>query len=151
MASGGMMWRLALAALASGAAAGMLLPLTLFVAAFAAGTAASWWAFAALVDWLKIGFVAGLVLASFPAFFAGASMWALAGSIEAARRPSAWAAAGAAVGGAGWTLLGLMLRGGGAVDAFELAILAAALAAGAGAALAFRGTMRLLGPCWAEA
>ena len=148
MASGGMIARLGVAALVSGAAAGTLLPLAIFLGGLLAGSAASWWGFAMLIDWLQVGFVAGLVVATLPAFFAGASMWALGASFDSARRPSAWAVAGAAVGGAGWALLGLAigrLDGGGGLDAFEAAILAATLAAGAGAALAFLGAMRLMG------
>ena len=148
MASGRMTLRLGVAALVSGAAAGTLLPLAICLAGLFAGSAASWWGFAMLITWLQVGFVAGLVVASLPAFFAGASMWALGASFDSARRPSAWAVAGAAVGGAGWVLLGLVIGGldsGDGLDAFESAILAATLAAGAGAALAFLGAMRLMG------
>ncbi|HYI41069.1 MAG TPA: hypothetical protein VE053_12200 [Allosphingosinicella sp.] len=147
MASGGMMLRLGLAALVSGAAAGMLATLALFIGGLLFGSPGSWWAFAMLADWLPIGFLAGLVIASLPAFFAGSSMWALGDDFPYARHPLAWAAAGAAVGGALWSLFVLMLGTGGAgrLDAMDAALLAAGLVAGAGGALAFLGAMRLSG------
>jgi hypothetical protein len=146
MASGGTMIRLGLAALVAGGAAGILLALAVFLGGLLAGPAPEWWVFAMLIDWLQVGFLAGLVVATPPAFLAGASLWALGESFEAARRPPAWAAAGAFVGAALLALFeGLSGRfgSGGGLEAFDMAILAAALAAGAGSALAFLGSMRL--------
>lgn len=153
MASGGTMIRLGLAALVAGGAAGILLPLAVFLGALLAGPAPEWWVFAMLIDWLQVGFLAGLVVATLPAFLAGASLWALGESFEAARRPPAWAAAGAFVAAA---LLALFAWGSGTLgsgvglDAFDIAILVAALAAGAGSALAFLGSMRLAGHLFGE-
>ncbi|HEX8626301.1 MAG TPA: hypothetical protein VF782_14665 [Allosphingosinicella sp.] len=146
MMSGRMMMRLGLAALASGSAAGTLATLAVFVGGLLFGSPPGWWGFAMLLDWLQIGFLAGLVVASLPAFFAGASMWALGADFEAARHPLAWAAAGAAVGGALWLLFCVALgRAGpdGGLQPLEAGILAASLVAGAGGALTFLGAMRL--------
>lgn len=154
MASGGMMVRLGLAALVSGAAAGLLATLALFIGGFLFGSPGSWWASAMLVDSLQVAVLAGLIVASLPAFFAGASMWALGDAFGAARHPLAWAAAGAAVGGALWIVFGLVLGragAGGGLDAFEAALLAASLVAGAGGALAFLAAMRLGGRLFGEA
>jgi hypothetical protein len=147
MASGGIGLRIALAALVSGATAGMLLALAFFLAVLVVGPPGPWWTLAMLIDWLQIGCVAGLVIATLPAWLAGLSMWALGASYGAARHPLAWAAAGAGVGGALWVLfgplLGNMARDG--LDRDELALLAASLLAGAGAGLAFLAAMRLTG------
>jgi hypothetical protein len=148
MASGGMMMRLALAAFASGAAAGILLPLAFFAGGlFLTDLMTSWDAFEGLVGGLQAGVAIGLVFASPPAFFAGAAMWALGERVAAARRPHAWAAAGAAVAATLWILLQCVVRlltdGFGSLDLFSLALLAASLPAGAGGALVFRGAMRL--------
>jgi hypothetical protein len=154
MASGGMMMRLGVAALVSGAVAGMLAILALFFGGLLFGSPGSWWAFSMLAEWLVIGLLAGLVVASLPAFFAGASMWALGDGFGPARHPFAWAAAGAVVGAALWALLGLLLGragAGGGLNAFETALLAASLVAGAGGALAFLGVMRLGGRWGGEA
>ncbi|HEX8062424.1 MAG TPA: hypothetical protein VF535_04335 [Allosphingosinicella sp.] len=152
MLSGGMMLRMGLAALASGSAAGLLTTLALFFGGLVFGSPGGWWGFAMLGDWLPIGLLAGVAVAGLPALFAGTAMCGLGVSFPAARRPLAWAAAGAAVGGALWILFCLVLgsvaeRG---LDALEIALLAAGLIGGAGGALAFLGTMRLSGPLWRE-
>lgn len=97
-----------------------------------------------LANWLPIGFLAGLAIASLPAFFAGASMWAIGDSYGAARHPLAWAAAGAAVGGGLWVVFGILL-GPDEIGADGWALCAASLIAGAGGALAFLGAMRQSG------
>jgi hypothetical protein len=153
MAAGGTTVRLGLAAIVSGAAAGMLATLAVFLGGLF-GSPGSWWAFGMLVDWLPIGFLAGLAIASLPAFFAGALMWALGDNFGAARHPLAWAAAGAAVGGALWILFGLVLGSagaGGGLAALEAALLAASLVGGSGGALTFLGAMRLGGRLFGEA
>lgn len=144
MESGRMMLRLGLAALVSGAAAGMLATVAVFLDELFFRSAERWWTLSILADWLPIGLLAGLVIGSLPAFFAGASMWTLGHDFEAARHPLAWAVAGAAVGGALWGLFVLLLAGPGAGARFDL-LLAASLVAGAGGALAFLGAMRLGG------
>ena len=140
--------RLGLAALASGAAAGLLLPLIYFLGALAlGGWPADGPAVALLIEWLQVGFVAGLVLATLPAFLAGASMRALGARFGAARRPLPWAAAGAFVAAALWALAylagGLFGSGFGELDFLAMSLLAASLPAGAGAALVFRAAVRL--------
>jgi hypothetical protein len=142
-----MMARLALSALVAGAVAGMLLPVAFFLGGLALG---GWGAdresFARLIEALQIGLLAGSVLATLPALFAGAALWALGESFDSARRPPAWAAAGAAVTGALWLLLQFLDGGGlGHPDFLEMSVLAAGLPAGAGGALAFLGAMRLSG------
>lgn len=150
MLSGGMMLRMGMAALVSGSAAGLLATLAFFFGGLLFGSPGGWLGLAMLGDWLGIGLLAGLAVASLPAFFAGTAMWALGDGWPAARAPLAWAAAGAAVGGGLWAffclLLGSVAAGG--LDALEVALLAAALVGGAGGALAFLGTMRLGGPFW---
>jgi hypothetical protein len=148
--SGGLMLRLGVAALASGSAAGLIATLSFFFGVLLFGSPERWWGFAMLGDWLPLGLLAGLAVASLPAFFAGAAMWALGDGFAAARHPLAWAAAGAAVGGALWAVLGLVLGSvaAGGLDSDEIALLAAGLIGGAGGALAFLGTMRLSGPPW---
>jgi hypothetical protein len=152
--SGRMMVRLGLAALVSGATAGMLATLAVFLGVLLFASPEGWWGLAMLVDWLQIGFLAGLVLASLPAFFAGASMWALGQDFDPARHPLAWAAAGTAVGGALWLVFGLVLGEAGAdgrLDPLESALFAASLIAGAGGAVVFLGAMRLGGRLFDEA
>jgi hypothetical protein len=154
MISGRMMVRLGLAALVSGAAAGMLATLAVFLGVLLFGSPEGWWGLAMLVDWLQLGFLAGLVVASLPAFFAGISMWAIGQDFVAARHPLAWAAAGTAVGAALWVVFGLVLGKAGAdgrLDSLDLALLGASLIAGAGGALAFLGAMRLGGRLFDEA
>lgn len=153
MAAGGMLFRLAFAALVSGAAAGLLLPLLLAMAGLLAGAPPIWSAFGRLSVLLPLGPAAGLVFATLPAFFAGASMWALGERFGSAGRPPAWAAAGAAVGAALWLLFELAADsfGGSGPEAFDAALLATGLAAGAGGALAFRAAMRLAGGTFGNA
>lgn len=152
MLSGGMMLRIGFAALVSGSAAGLLATLALFFAGLFFGSPGGWWGFWMLADWLPLGFLAGLAVASLPAFFAGMAMCGLGEGFPAARRPFAWAAAGASVGGALWVLFSLLLGSvaEGGLDALEVALLAVGLIGGAGGALAFLGTMRLSGPLWRE-
>jgi hypothetical protein len=146
MASGGTMARLALAALASAATAGLLLALFLAAASLLAGAPGRWSDLQPALLMLLVGIVGGLVVATLPAFFAGASLWALGGRFPIARLPHAWAAAGASVGGALWALFaaftGAFHRGPGPL---ETILTAASLAAGAGGALAFRSAMHLTG------
>lgn len=152
MASGRMILRLGLAALVSGASAGMLIPVMVFLGGLAlGGWTADWDSFAMLVEWLGFGFLVGLILAALPAFLAGASMWALGRNFESARRPVPWAAAGAVVAGALWALAQLVSGGFGNLDFFETSLLAASLPAGAGGALAFLAAMRLSGRLCGEA
>lgn len=139
--------RMVLAALVAGATAGTLLVLSFWAGPLLFGSAPGWWTFRALTDWLPIGFLAGLLGATLPAFLAGSLMWSLGASVRAARHPLAWAAAGAGVGGALWTMFGPVLGevGRDGLDPMETALLAAALFAGAGSALAFLAAMRLTG------
>lgn len=152
MLSVGMMLRMGLAALVSGSAAGLLAMLTLFFGALFFGWPGGWWVFAMLGGRFPLWFLAGLTVLSLPALLAGAAMCGLGDSFPAARRPLAWAAAGAAVGGALWALfcliLGSVARGG--LDALDVALLAATVIGGAGGALAFLGTLRLSGHFWPE-
>jgi hypothetical protein len=134
--------RLVLAALVSGAAAGLLATLSLFLGATWLG---GWsWDVApaeAVLAVLAAGLAAGLIVAAPPAFLAGAAMDALGRRVGAARSPSAWAAAGAAVGALCWAVFAAAV--GLAVGEPGLArpggLLPAAILTGAGAALAFRG------------
>lgn len=153
MRAGGMVFRLAFAALVSGAAAGLLLPLLLAMAGFLTGGPPIWSAFGRLGVLLALGLAAGLVFAALPAFFAGASMWALGERFDSARRPPAWAAAGAAVGAAFLLLFELAADsyGGSGPAAVDATLLAAGLGAGAGGALAFRSAMRLAGATFGTA
>ena len=153
MEAGKLMLRMALAALLSGAAAGLLLTLAVPFAFWLLDPRAGWTAADSflplpLARALPFAIWAGLLVATLPAFLAGALMWALAARSEAAASPAAWAAAGAGVGGALLALVYVTLSG--AADGLELgrtdaALLAAFLAAGAGTALVFRGVMRLSG------
>lgn len=141
MATGRRFARLALAALASGAAAGLLATLAVFLgASFLGGWSWNVSPAEALFAMLAAGVAAGLVAFSGPALVAGAAMCALARRVESARRAPAWAAAGAAVGALGWTAFAVAVGtsvGEPGLDRPGGALLAAILA-GAGAALAFR-------------
>jgi hypothetical protein len=138
--------RLALAALVSGAAAGLLAILALYVGAL---LLLGGWAWEGLTPErlfaaLAAGMAAGLVVASLPAFLAGAAMCALGRRFEAARRVPAWAAAGAGAGLLLWAAFAIGVRarlgepGLGGPDATLLA----ACFVGAGSALAFRAVVR---------
>lgn len=144
----GMLMRLGLAALVAGVTSGALLVLAVYFGGAGIGHPEIPWMSAMLFDWLETGLVAGLAVASIPAFVAGAAMWGLGRRIAAARRFPAWAAAGAAVGGALFALFGLVLgkMGRGGLDSFETVLLCASLIAGAGGALAFLLAIRLSGP-----
>jgi hypothetical protein len=141
MAAGGTMLRLALAALVSAATAGLLATFALGLPSLLGGTPGRWSDLSAALLMLSIGVVGGLVVATLPAFFAGAWLWALGDRFGSARLPHAWAAAGACVGGGLWALFAASA---GPV-AFEAILLAASLGAGAGGALAFRSVMNLTG------
>ena len=141
MAAGGMMLRLALAALASAAIAGLLVPLLLGLPSFLGGAPGRGLDLSAALLMLSIGVAGGLVVATLPAFFAGALLWALGDRFRFARLPYAWAAAGASVGAGLWALFAAAAGPG----AFETILLGASLAAGSGGALAFRSVMRLTG------
>jgi hypothetical protein len=141
---------LALAACLSGATAGLLLAMAIFSASHWAEPVASWTParLRELLALAELGLTLGIVVASWPAFAAGSAMWAIGRRSQAARHGLAWAAAGSAVGALVWTLLELAVptSGGGARLGYaDAGILAACLAAGAGAALAFRATMRVRG------
>ncbi|HEX8309591.1 MAG TPA: hypothetical protein VF645_14360 [Allosphingosinicella sp.] len=153
MATGGMMFRLAFAAMVSAAAAGLLLPVLVALAGLLTGDSASWSAVWSLLFFVSIGIVGGLIFATLPAFFAGASMWALGMRFRAARLAPAWAAAGASVGAALWALFQSVAGpfAGRGAGAFEVMLLGGCLAAGAGGALAFRSVMRLTdAPEWRQ-
>ena len=141
MATGGTMLRLAFAALVSAGTAGLLVPLLLGLPSLLDGFAGRWSGLSAALSILSIGVVGGLVVATLPAFFAGAWLWALGDRFGLARLPHAWAAAGASVGAGLWALFAAAAGRG----AFEMILLAASLAAGAGGALAFRSVMHLTG------
>jgi hypothetical protein len=153
MLAGSTIARLGLAALLSGAAAGLLLILSLFIGALLARSGlgsgiSDGSGVGMLLMMIGLGALAGIVLAAPPSFVAGAAMTGFAIRFETARRVPAWAAAGAAVGFGFWCLAALTLRpffppsGPGAADA---ALLTAFLLSGAAAALIFRGVMKLTG------
>lgn len=98
--------RLALAAMAAGAAAGLLATLELYLGALLLLGGWAWEGVTAakLLAGLAAGLAAGLVALTLPAFLAGATMYALGRRFEAARRTPAWAAAGAAGGALLWAL-----------------------------------------------
>jgi len=98
---------------------------------------------------LRHGLEGAFVLAALPALAAGAAMSALGRRLEAARRPRAWAGAGAFVG----ALFFLLAQATVGMDPFDLEMSsleaasgAAFIVAGAGAALAFRAMMWLSEP-----
>lgn len=146
MASGTIVLRLALAALASGAAAGLLATLALYVAALLLLGGWAWQGLTAsvLLGGLAAGLVGGLVVATLPAFLAGAAMCALGRRFEAARRAPAWSAAGAGGGVLMWAAfaLGVGARlGEPGLAALDFTLIAALLV-GTGAALTFRAVAR---------
>ncbi|HEX6374480.1 MAG TPA: hypothetical protein VFZ91_02045 [Allosphingosinicella sp.] len=144
MAAVTIMLRLGLAALVAAAAAGSLLTLSIFLGSLVAAPPPGWTT-VELLAWLRFGIEAGLIVATLPAFVAGALMEALGMRAPAARRAAAWAAAGAVIGAALWALFEAALWRSHREPAMfgqDLALLAACLAAGAGAALAFRWVMR---------
>lgn len=152
MPTGKLILRMALAALASGAAAGPLLILLVALPLWLFDPRQGWAAAEAMLPMLpRFLFLAvsvGLVVATLPAFLAGAAMWALARRFEAASRPPAWAAAGAGVGAAFLVLTYVALgqrSAGFQLAGTDFALLAAFLLAGAGTALVFWGAMRLSG------
>jgi hypothetical protein len=139
--------RLALAALVSGATAGLLATLSILLAMLIGGRGA-WKAPAPgdLAVLLADGFGAGLIVASLPAFVGGAAMCALGRRFDYARRAPAWAAAGAGAGLVLWAVAATAVRirvGEPGLARADGALLAAGL--GAGAALAFRAVARPAG------
>jgi hypothetical protein len=138
--------RLGFAALLSAAAAGLLLALALFFGSKLDEPLVGWAATgsAAVADlWALVSFgvTMGILVATLPAFLAGAAMWGMARHKRAARHALAWAGAGAAVGALLWALLELTFwTPGRAADFsyFDAGFFLACLIAGAGAALAFR-------------
>lgn len=152
MPTGKLILRMALAALASGAAAGLLLIALVALPVWLFDPRPGWAAAEAMLPMLPrflfLAVLVGLVVATLPAFLAGAAMWALARRFEAASRPPAWAAAGAG-GGALFLVLTYLALGQRSVafqlDRTDFALLAAFLLAGAGTALVFLGIMRLTG------
>lgn len=144
--------RLGLAACLSGAAAGLLFAVAVFCGRIGQSFDA-WWTststpLAALGSLAAFGVVTGLVVASPPAFVAGAAMWATGRGSRRPRSPLAWACAGAAVGALFLALLELAFWTPGrgfSMTYGEAGLLAVCLAAGAGGALVFRATMILTG------
>jgi hypothetical protein len=144
--------RLALAALVSGAAAGLLATLALYVGALLLLGGWAWEGLtaASLFAGLAAGAAAGLFVATVPAFLAGATMWALGRRFEAARRLSAWSAAGAVGGVLFWAVAAAAVRirvGEPGLTGLDATLLAAGFV-GAGSALAFRA---VAAPGWSEA
>lgn len=137
--------RLALAALAAGAAAGVLATLALYLGALLlVGWAWEGVSASALLAGLAAGLAAGLVVATLPAFVAGTAMYALGRRFEAARRSPAWAAAGACGGLATWAAFAIGVRarvGEPGLAALDSTLVAACLV-GTGSALAFRSVAR---------
>lgn len=143
--------RLAAAALVSSVAAGTLM--VLFVLSGRVAVPARSWSSVepppldVLIPALGYGLQGSFILAALPALAAGAAMSALGRRRSWARRPRAWAAAGALVGALFW-LLFLALAG--LLDlemsSLEAMLGAMFLASGAGAALAFLAVMRLTAP-----
>lgn len=135
--------RLALAALASGATAGLLMTLAILLHALrfvGAGFLAEATAGGVAVG-LAAGLEAGLIVAGPPAFLAGAAMCALGRRFEAARRAPAWAVAGAAGGALAWAAFAAAARivfGEPGLARPADGVLLAAMLVGIGAALAFR-------------
>jgi hypothetical protein len=141
--------RLALAALVSGAAAGLMMTAAALLGATWLGGLGRHSSTGDLAGALAAGTQAGLGAASLPAFVAGGGLWALGARRAAARSAPAWALAGAAAGLAGWALFSAAVRivlGEPGVGRPDGALLAALLA-GSGAALAFRAIAR---PAWSE-
>lgn len=142
--------RLALAACLSGAAAGLLFTIAMFGWRIGQPLGA-WWTsapapLAALGSMAAFGVVTGLVVASPPAFVAGAAMWATGRGKRGPRSLLAWACAGAGVGALFRALLELAFwtPGRGSFLTYgEAGFLAVCLAAGACAALVFRAAMML--------
>ena len=104
--------RLGLAACVSGAVAGVLLAVALFFgsnldepllgwSSIGSSGLAELWALA------MFGLTMGLLVATVPAFFAGAVLWGMSRYERAARHALAWAGAGAAVGAILWALMEL--------------------------------------------
>ncbi len=137
--------RLALAALASGATAGLLMSSAILLALLAGGASAGEEVtVGGLAVALAAGVEAGLVGASLPAFLAGSAMHALGRRFAAARRSAAWAAAGGGAGASAWAILAAAARlvvGERGLTGTGPAPLAAMLA-GTAAALAFRAVAR---------
>lgn len=149
MAEGSVMLRMVLAALASGGASGLLLAAQMSVLLLSprvwGGGLFDPTAFAVL---LAGGAVVGLLLATVPAFAAGAALWALQRRYAAAAGRTAWAWTGAGGGALVWALFELAsawLAGRFDPLGFSALLLAACLGAGAGAALVFRATMHATG------
>lgn len=141
--------RLGFAACLSGAVAGLLLAGAMFFGAHL-DEPVSGWAITGSAGLAELGSLAqfavttGIIVASVPAFLAGAALWGLGRHRRAARHVLAWAAAGAAVGAHLWALLELAFwtPGRGArLTYVDAGFFLACLIAGAGAALAFRTTM----------
>lgn len=133
--------RLALAALASGATAGLLMTSAILLAMLTGGDPA-WNRVTAgdLAVGLAAGIEAGLAAASLPAFLAGSAMHALGRRFDAARRASAWAAAGAGAGAAAWAIVAAAswIKFGEPGLTSPDSVLLAAMLAGTAASLAFR-------------
>lgn len=98
---------------------------------------------------LRFGIEGAFILAALPALVAGSAMWALGRRHKEVHRPRAWAAAGACIGAVLFALAEALVG----MDPFDLrtstleaALGASFLAAGAGAALAFRALMWLTAP-----
>lgn len=137
--------RLALAALVSGATAGLLMTSAILLAMLSRGDPAGDPVTAGdLAVALAAGVEAGLIAASLPAFLAGSAMHALGRRFRAARRASAWAAAGAGAGASAWATVAAAswIKVGEPGLTSPDSVLLAAILAGTAAALAFRAVAR---------
>jgi hypothetical protein len=137
--------RLALAASLSAASAGLLGGLALFFGMRLDGPSGGGAGLSDLASMASFGATMGLLVATLPAFLAGAALWGLSRHNRSARHALAWVGAGAAVGACLWILFELSFRTPGrhAYFAFaELGLLLACLIAGAGGALTFRAAMK---------
>jgi hypothetical protein len=141
--------RLGLAACLSGAVAGLLLSLALFLGSNLDGSFTGWASTGStgLTDLLLLamfGVTMGIFVATLPAFFAGAALWGMGRHKRAARHALAWAGAGAVVGALLWALLELTFWTPGRaahLSYVDAGFLLACLIAGVGGALAFRAAM----------
>ncbi|HEX8513006.1 MAG TPA: hypothetical protein VF688_07850 [Allosphingosinicella sp.] len=142
--------RLGFAACLSAAVAGSLLAVALFFGARLDEPLTGWASIgsaglAELGSLAAFGITTGIVVASVPAFLAGAALWGMSRYERHAGHAFAWAAAGAAVGALLWALLELTFwtPGRGArLTYVDAGFFLACLIAGTGGALAFRTTMK---------
>ena len=146
LVDGRVMLRMALAALLSGAAGGLLLVTLSMVTVLAPRFAGGGPRLEGVAMMLVAGGAGGAVVASLPAFLAGAALWALQGRYRGARRPGSWAGAGAVMGACFWGLLQALIAsydGRFELDSISALTAAIFIASGAVAALVFRAAMRM--------